>query len=218
MRSSGRSFQLRLEYRPILVVLAGGLCLLFGCVKQADETGRDVPGGGERPAATADVLPGAEPPAVSAKDRLAKLSVIDEQQLAEMLKSHRGEVVLIDFWATWCLECLELMPHTVGLREELGEEGLQVILVSLDSFEDRREAIEDLLAKNGVTFDSYVSRYGSDPKSAEAFEIDAAALPCIKLYDRRGSLRKTFSAGRMPPEPFDAGDIEAAVRELVGED
>lgn len=218
MRSSRRSFRSLLESCLILVVLAGGVCLLFGCARQADKSEQEVPGGGLPRAVTADVSPGAEAPAVEAEDRSPKLSVIDEQELAEMLRRHRGDVVLVDFWATWCLECLELMPHTVALREELGEEGLHVILVSLDSFEDRREAIEDLLAKNGVTFDSYVSRYGSDPKSAEAFEIEAAVLPCIKLYDRRGSLHKTFSAGRMPPEPFDGDDIEAAVRELVGED
>jgi thiol-disulfide isomerase/thioredoxin len=145
------------------------------------------------------------------------LSVIDETRFAEVLKEHRGQVVLVDFWATWCVECLELMPHTVELHKELGDQGLRVVLVSLDSPEDRKERVEELLSSSGVTFDTHISRYGGDPKSAEAFEIENAALPNIKLYDRTGKLRKVFSAGRMPPEPFDAEDVEKAVRDLLAE-
>ena len=181
----------------------------------------------EQPAAPGDlaVLPARtaagrvdENPVPAAPPAAPELLVIDEKQLADILEKHQGEVVLVDFWATWCLECLELMPHTVELREKLSEQGLQVILVSLDSLEARREAIQKLLVKNGATFKSYVSQYGGDPKSAEAFQIESAVLPNIKLYDRKGSLRKVFSAGRMPPEPFDAQDVERAVRELLAEE
>jgi thiol-disulfide isomerase/thioredoxin len=188
------------------------LPLLFGCRKQS---GKLEPRGGDlnvSPAATA--TPSASPEPVAKPN----LHVINEEQFAEILEEHRGEVVLVDFWATWCLECLELMPHTVELQKELGDEGLRVMLVSLDSPEDRRDTIEKLLSENGVTFDSYVSQYGGDPKSAEVFEIEAAALPNIKLYDRKGALRRVFSAGRMPPEPFGAEDIEKAVRELLAEE
>jgi hypothetical protein len=92
------------------------------------------------------------------------------------------------------------------------------MLVSFDSPEDRLDTVEKLLVKNAVTFDSYISQYGADAKSPEAFEIEAATLPNIKLYDRKGTLRKVFSAGHMPPEPFDAQDIEKAVRELLAEE
>ena len=146
------------------------------------------------------------------------METIDEKQLAEIIRNHQGEVVMVDFWATWCTECLELMPHAVELYQALGDKGLDVVLVSLDSPEDRRETVQKLLAKGGVTFKSYISRYGGDVKSAEAFEIEDATLPNIKLYDRKGALRKVFSAGRMPPEPFDAQDIERAVRDLLAEE
>ncbi len=186
--------------------------LFLGCTKQNGEAEPGLSDLDASPAtpATRPVLP--EPVAKP------NLHVINEQQFAEILQGHRGEVVLVDFWATWCLECLELMPHTVELQKELGDEGLLVMLVSLDSPEDRRDTIEKLLSENGVTFDSYVSQYGGDPKSAEVFEIEEAALPNIKLYDRKGTLRQVFSAGRMPPEPFGAEDIEKTVRELLAEE
>jgi thiol-disulfide isomerase/thioredoxin len=186
------------------------LSLFLGCTKQ---NGEAEPGLSDLDASTA-TRPVSPEPVVAKPNQ----HVINEQRFTEILQEHRGEVVLVDFWATWCLECLELMPHTVELQKELGGEGLRVMLVSLDSPEDRRDTIEKLLSENGVTFDSYVSQYGGDPKSAEVFEIEAAALPNIKLYDRKGTLRRVFSAGRMPPEPFGAEDIEKAVRELLAEE
>ncbi|QDS99569.1 TlpA family protein disulfide reductase [Adhaeretor mobilis] len=153
----------------------------------------------------------------NAQDR-PTLHVVDENQFAEILKAHHGEVVLVDCWATWCFRCLELMPHTVELQKNFGDLGLHVILLSLDSPEDSREAAADLLARKGVDFDSYISVYGTGAKSAEAFEIEGGALPSMKLYDRKGKLRRVFSAGHMPPEPFEEEDIAEAVRELLAEE
>lgn len=200
-------------YRIALAVVAAVVLIFTGC---SDTTATPGSGPATSPSASAADGPSEAPPTDAAPAK-PSLSVIDEEGFAELLQEHRGQVVLVDFWATWCVECLKLMPHTVELEKELGKQGLHVVLVSLDSPEDQRERAEALLAKNGVTFASYMSRYGGDPKSAEAFEIENAALPNIKLYDRKGALRKVFSAGRMPPEPFDAEDIEKAVRELLAE-
>lgn len=199
---------------PVLFA-AISLLALTGCTKE--------PGDGPAPMAEKNTSPAAmvprlhelSPPATT--DATPVLRAIDEKQLADILKKHLGEVVLVDFWATWCTECLELMPHTIAIREQLAGRGLQVILVSLDSPDDRRDMVGKSLADNGVKFDSYISRYGGDPKSAEAFQIESAALPNIKLYDRKGTLRKVFSAGRMPPEPFTAADVEQSVRQLLAE-
>ncbi len=191
------------------------LLALTGCTKGPGDGVAPMAEKTASPAVTGPHLHQLLPPATTGAT--PALRAIDEKQLADILKKHLGEIVLVDFWATWCTECLELMPHTIALRQELAGRGLQVILVSLDSPEDRRDMVEKTLANNGVKFDSYISHYGGDPKSAEAFEIEAAALPNIKLYDRKGALRKVFSAGRMPPEPFNAADVEQAVRELLAE-
>jgi thiol-disulfide isomerase/thioredoxin len=182
------TYSMTSSYRLAIVILAATVLLWAGCSKG--------------PPAPASLGPA--------------VSVIDEDHLAAEIERHRGKVVLVDFWATWCPECLELMPHTVELQRALGEDRLAVILVSLDSRGDLKIVLQTL-ARNGVAFDSYLSRYGDEAKSSEVFNIERATLPNIRVYDRAGTLRKTFAAGRMPPEPFDAEDIEKTVRDLAAE-
>src|ERR1051326_986026 len=52
------------------------------------------------------------------------------------LSAYRGNVVLLDFWATWCAPCLESIPHFVDLQNQYGPKGLQIIGVSMDDSPD----------------------------------------------------------------------------------
>lgn len=58
------------------------------------------------------------------------LPQLDGQPLS--LSSYRGKVVLLDFWATWCLPCREEIPHFVELQDKYREGGLVIIGVSMD--------------------------------------------------------------------------------------
>jgi cytochrome c biogenesis protein CcmG/thiol:disulfide interchange protein DsbE len=48
------------------------------------------------------------------------------------LKDHRGEVVVLNFWATWCPPCRREIPMFVKLQRELGDQGLQFVGVALE--------------------------------------------------------------------------------------
>jgi cytochrome c biogenesis protein CcmG/thiol:disulfide interchange protein DsbE len=49
------------------------------------------------------------------------------------LSDHRGEVVLVNIWATWCLPCRVEMPSMERLYQEVGEDGFEIMAVSIDA-------------------------------------------------------------------------------------
>lgn len=52
------------------------------------------------------------------------------------LSSYRGKVVLLDFWATWCVPCRAETPRFVELQQKYGDRGLQIIGISMDDSPD----------------------------------------------------------------------------------
>lgn len=135
---------------------------------------------------------------------------IDAPGLDRLLEKHRGKVVLVDFWATWCGPCVEMLPHTVELQNRFRVLGLVVVAVSLDD-PDNESAVRRLLGRHGATTENYLARYGVGPEAFSAFRLENGALPHLRLYDRQGNLLRTFTAGDAP----DPREVEGAVIELL---
>ena len=134
---------------------------------------------------------------------------IDAPGLDRLLEKHRGKVVLVDFWASWCGSCMELLPHTIELHNRFYDRGLVVITVSLDDSDDE-PAVRRLLGRHGATTENYLARYGVGPEAFSAFRIEDGALPHLRLYDRQGNLLRTFAAGDAPIDPR---EVERAVHQ-----
>jgi thiol-disulfide isomerase/thioredoxin len=155
-------------------------------------------------AAAGDITSAA--PATSAA---VKLLPTDKAGLEATIAKHKGEVVLVDFWATWCGPCKEQFPHTVELSHKYRDQGLAVISVSCDT-NDEQQAAEAFLQRVGADFENFLSTAGFD--SLEVFDIQA--LPHYRIYDRQGTLVK--SSGADPEEVLSPEEIEEIVKqELV---
>jgi thiol-disulfide isomerase/thioredoxin len=142
-----------------------------------------------------------------------KVSVqtIDATGLKQAIAKHRGHVVLVDYWATWCKPCVELLPHTAELQQRWANRGLTVITVSMDD-PKQRSAVESLLSRQSVAAENYLSNYGVGPDAFTAFGIEDGAVPHMQLFDRRGSLHKTFASGGLSLNPI---EIDRAITHLL---
>lgn len=97
------------------------------------------------------------------------------------LASFRGEVVLVNFWATWCEPCREEMPSLQRLQQKLGGKGLRVLAVNVGEGAPR---IRQFLERTPV---SLTILRDADSDGMKAWRV--RMLPASFLIDRRGMLR-----------------------------
>lgn len=98
------------------------------------------------------------------------------------LSDLRGEVVLLNVWATWCTPCRQEIPELQALHEEHGDQGLRVVGVTVDtrSAEPQvRRFVEDF----GMTYDIWW-----DPDQTAVSKFEAVGVPLTVLIDREGRI------------------------------
>lgn len=140
----------------------------------------------------------------------------NSQTLASMLAKHRGKVVLVDFWATWCGPCVKQFPHLIELSSKHREAGLAVVSVSMNEPKDR-EAVLAFLKRQKADFDNLLPEYGAGSRFLEAFDL-RGDVPFYKLYDSQGVLRYTFSDDPSGIENCQSIEkIDQRVADLLGE-
>ena len=140
------------------------------------------------------------------------LRVVTPEQYEQVIRQHRGKVVVVDFWATWCIPCVKAFPHTVQWHRELRDKGLVVMSMSMDDPEQKEDALK-FLTKQKATFTNLLSSLGGEEKGMEAFKVEGGAVPHFKIYGRDGKLVRQFGAD--PDNPWDHSDVEKAIREVL---
>ena len=119
---------------------------------------------------------------------------VDAPGLKALLAKQKGRVVLLNFWATWCVPCREEFPDLDRLERELSPRGLTVIGVSTD-FASQAAAVDRFLAETRPSFANYRKKSGGDDQVfIEAVDPKwGGELPYSVLYRSDGTRAKTLS-------------------------
>jgi thiol:disulfide interchange protein DsbD len=112
-----------------------------------------------------------------------------------------GKVVVVDFWATWCVPCIKEIPSFNKLQKEYGGKGLQVIGIGMD--EEGATRIKPFLEKHKFDYTVAVGK----PAFNDTYKLDL--LPVTLVFDRNGKLVQRFEA--LTPE----ADLVAAVQKVL---
>lgn len=100
----------------------------------------------------------------------------------ESLSLYRGNVLLVDFWATWCVPCIASLPDIERLSETLGDLGFQVITISVD---ENVELVEEFMESRADL--PYINWFvGPESKLYDDWSIQG--LPTYIVVDRDGTV------------------------------
>jgi thiol-disulfide isomerase/thioredoxin len=117
----------------------------------------------------------------------------------------QGQVVYVDFWASWCRPCVKAFPFMNELQARFGEAGLRVLAVNLD--EEAAEA-EAFLEKHTASF-----AMAADPRGRCARAWGVIGMPTSYLIDRSGVVREMYQGFRVGEAARVQQDIEALLAE-----
>lgn len=120
-----------------------------------------------------------------------KIEPIDREGYALLLGSLKGQVVVVNMWATWCEPCREEFPDLVKLHRELSGRGVRVVAVSLDQASALEKEVAPFLQAQGTPFATYIKSPGGDDEFINAVDPSwSGALPATFVYDRTGRLAR----------------------------
>ena len=143
------------------------------------------------------------------------LQHVSFEQWQKELASLKGQIVVVDIWATWCAPCVERFPHMVRLYQQYKDRGVTFVSMSVDDRDDKK-AVEDarqFLIRHNATFRNFLM----DENILQAFEkLDVGGIPAVFIYDRTGRRRYNLN-GDDPDHQFTQQDVEDAVAALVAE-
>lgn len=112
-----------------------------------------------------------------------EFAIADLDGAIRNIKEWDGQVILLNFWATWCPPCLSEIPGFIELQNQYGEQGFQVIGIAIDE----EEAVREFVARLKINYPVMVAEY-------EALELSSrygnrmGALPYSVFINRKGEI------------------------------
>ena len=135
------------------------------------------------------------------------LTVIDSVSMPRTLESYKGDVVILNVWATWCIPCRAEMPSLEALHRDFRDKGLRVVAVSVDE-PSSTEEIRSFASAYGLTFEIL-----HDPAKAIQRDYLTTGVPETFVIGRDGTIRRKV-IGAMN---WNSPDSRAVLEQLLSE-
>ena len=172
-----------MRIKPILFfVIVGGIAALF-VYREASKTGR----------------PGVISVGQQAPDFVTK----DETGKEVRLSDFRGKLVFLNFWATWCLPCIEEMPEMQTLNEKFKDRKFQMMAVSVDT---NWQIVKDFYKKHNIDVPTYL-----DPGQQARNTFKVRGYPETFIIDRNGSVLKYI----IGPQPWSDPKVMGTIEKMI---
>jgi len=137
---------------------------------------------------------------VASLDTSLPLETVDGEKvrLEDMLEKHRGRLVYVDFWASWCAPCLGQIPSAKALHKRLAGQDVDFVFISTDTKQ------KDWLRKAKENADVMVESYRIlDNDAIFMKQVQLDKIPRFMIFDRNGKL-VDLDAPRPSDERIDA--------------
>jgi thiol-disulfide isomerase/thioredoxin len=149
------------------------------------------------------LVPAVFRPAVAQGEK-ASVSATDGRSLKKAIEAHKGKLVVVNLWATWCAPCVEEFPDLVKLQASYREKGLTVIAVSLDEPEDKGKVVS-FIESQKADFPVYVRAKGSVDDFVNPLDRGwAGVVPTTYIFDKNGKRVGKAITGKRSYEQFQA--------------
>jgi cytochrome c biogenesis protein CcmG, thiol:disulfide interchange protein DsbE len=153
---------------------------------------------GWRSAANASVAPGTPAPDFAG-------AVLGDPTRIKGINDYRGEVVVINLWATWCIPCITEMPSIQRLYDRFRARGLKVVGIAVDDppFADR---VATFVRERGVTFE--ILHEGSGKVE---LDYQTRGIPATYVVGRDGRIRMI----RQGAADWDSPSVHGVIEQLL---
>jgi peroxiredoxin len=132
-----------------------------------------------------------------------EISGVSSQGKRIKIADYRGKVVLLDFWAAWCMPCRMEMPNVVDVYQQFHEKGFEIVGVSLDS---DKSQFESFVKTNRMTWPQIYEGKGWQSDIGRLYGV--TSIPATFLIDKQGKIRYKNVRGEK---------LKIAVEELLKE-
>jgi thiol-disulfide isomerase/thioredoxin len=105
----------------------------------------------------------------------------DLQGITVRLSDQRGKVVLLNFWATWCVPCRVEMPSMNALYQDYREKGFEILAISIDV--QGKDVVAPFVEEYGLTFPVLL-----DPDNVVSTRLQGRGIPTSYLLDKQGRI------------------------------